>query len=96
MCCRPEWINAGLPILRETYDGPFGAYPNIGYNPEAPINSSQGEDILLHDQYDRNNYTPSKLAGVAGEWKEMGAQVIGGCCSTGPEHIMAMRNTVKG
>ena len=33
---------------------------------------------------------------TAGEWKEMGAQIIGGGCATGPEHIMAMRPVVKG
>jgi methionine synthase I (cobalamin-dependent) len=24
----------------------------------------------------------------------MGAQIVGGCCATGPEHIMAMRQVV--
>ena len=32
---------------------------------------------------------------TTGEWKEMGAPIIGGCCATGPEHIMAMRAVVK-
>ena len=42
------------------------------------------------------DYSPSRLAEFAHEWKEMGAQIIGGCCASGPEHIMAMRPVVKG
>jgi len=33
---------------------------------------------------------------VAQEWKEMGAQIIGGCCASGPEHIEAIAPVVKG
>ena len=36
------------------------------------------------------------MAAFAREWKEMGAQIIGGCCATGPEHMQAMRPVVKG
>ena len=100
MCSTPEAASAGLPILRDAYDGPVGVYPNIGYNPTGPIANrpeltnqrpSTGPDILQTAPY-----PPSRLAEFAGEWKEMGAQIIGGCCATGPEHIMAMRPVVKG
>ncbi len=37
---------------------------------------------------------PSRLAEFAQEWIEMGAQIVGGCCATGPEHIMAMKVVV--
>ena len=99
MCSTPEAASAGLPILRDAYDGPVGVYPNIGYNPTGPIANrpeltnqrpSTGPDILQ-----TTPYPPSRLAEFAGEWKEMGAQIIGGCCATGPEHIMAMRPVVK-
>ena len=100
MCSTPEAASAGLPILRDAYDGPVGVYPNIGYNPTGPIANrpeltnqrpSTGPDILQTAPY-----PPSRLAEFAGVWKEMGAQIIGGCCATGPEHIMAMRPVVKG
>ena len=100
MCSNPEAASVGLPILRDAYDGPVGVYPNIGYNPTGPIanrpqltnqRASTGPDILQ-----TGPYPPSRLAEFAGEWKEMGAQIIGGCCATGPEHIMAMRPVVKG
>ena len=100
MCSNPEAASAGLPILRDAYDGPIGIYPNIGYNPTGPLVNrpqltnqlrSAGPDILQ-----TGLYPPTRLAELAGEWKEMGAQIIGGCCATGPEHIMAMRPVVKG
>ena len=96
MCTDPESATAGFPILRDAFDGPVGIYPNIGYNPTGPLATEpqpnkSGPDILQTGQY-----PPSRLADFAGEWKEMGAQVIGGCCATGPEHIMAMRPVVKG
>ncbi|MCP4964516.1 MAG: hypothetical protein GY926_04715, partial [bacterium] len=29
-------------------------------------------------------------AEFASDWKKMGAQIIGGCCATAPEHIAAL------
>ena len=37
MCSRPEAVSATLPRLRQAFDGPIGAYPNVGYNPMAPV-----------------------------------------------------------
>ena len=37
MCTDPEAASAGLPILRDAFDGPVGVYPNIGYNPTGPL-----------------------------------------------------------
>ncbi len=100
MCSNPENISKGLPILREAYDGPVGAYPNLGYNPTGPIANmpnltnqkpSAGEDIIQNAEY-----YPTRMAEFALEWKDMGAQIIGGCCAAGPEHIQAMRPVVKG
>ncbi|MYK40254.1 MAG: homocysteine S-methyltransferase family protein, partial [Gemmatimonadetes bacterium] len=99
MCSNPENISVGLPILREAFAGPVGAYPNLGYNPTGPIANrptltnqkpSAGVDILQNA-----DYYPSRLAEFAGEWKRVGAQIIGGCCASGPEHIAAMYPVVK-
>ena len=100
MCSNPENISKGLPILREAYEGPVGAYPNLGYNPTGPIvnapmltnqKPSAGVDILQNAEY-----YPTRVAEFASEWRDMGAQIIGGCCASGPEHIQAMRPVVKG
>lgn len=36
--------------------------------------------------------TPEAYAGHAKQWRALGADVIGGCCAIGPEHI---RQAVK-
>ena len=100
MCSNPESVSAGLPILRRAFAGPVGAYPNLGYNPTGPLadrpmltnqKPSAGVDILQNA-----DYYPSRMAEFAGLWKEMGAQIIGGCCASGPEHIAAMAPVVRG
>ena len=100
MCSSPENISVGLPVLREAFAGPVGVYANLGYNPTGPLANrpmlgnqkrSAGEDIFQNAEY-----YPSRMAEFAGAWKSMGAQIIGGCCASGPEHISAMRPIVKG
>lgn len=92
MCSRPECVSAGLPLLRQAFEGPIGAYANVGYNPMVPVGGRRHRGCNLLGS---GAYSPSRLATFAREWKEMGAQLIGGCCATGPEHIMAMKSTVK-
>jgi S-methylmethionine-dependent homocysteine/selenocysteine methylase len=91
MCSRPEAVSATLPRLRQAFDGPIGAYPNVGYNPMAPVG---GRVHLGPDLMSAAAASPSRLAEFAREWIEMGAQIVGGCCATGPEHIMAMKVVV--
>ena len=78
MCSLPDATTAGLPVLRQVFDGPVGVYPNAGY------------------WFRETEYAPKRLAEYAANWAEMGAQIIGGCCGSGPEHIKAMRPVVKG
>ena len=100
MCTYPDNLSVGLPRLRDAFDGPIGAYPHIGYNPTGPVGlynrALRPDRHTTMDILQTDDYPPSRLAEYAGEWVEMGAQIVGGCCATGPEHIMAMRNVVKG
>ena len=97
MCSSPESVSAGLPVIRDAFDGHVGAYANLGYNPVGNTHTltngkpSSGEDI-----FQNADYYPSRMARFAEEWKMMGASIIGGCCASGPEHISAMRPAVKG
>ena len=52
---------------------------------------SSGPDILQNA-----DYAPSRMSEFARNRKRMGAQIIGGCSASGPEHISAMRPLVKG
>lgn len=98
MCTPPEQVSAGLPLLREAFDGCVGAYPNIGYRPLAPLGPAEGEESPDEpgEILQRGDNTPESLADFAKEWKGMGAQIIGGCCATGPDDIRAMKPAVKG
>ena len=91
MCSNPEAISAGLPRLRDAFSGVIGAYPNIGYNPLARLRGTDADDF-----YGLIPNPPSRLAEYANDWLDVGAQIVGGCCGTGPEHIMALRKVVKG
>ena len=57
----------------------------------APVG---GRVHLGPDLISAQAHSPSHLAEFAQAWIEMGAQIVGGCCATGPEHIMAMRVVV--
>lgn len=87
MCSEPPQISACLPKLREVWDGPIGAYANIGY----AVNPEFGKPGQQWHTLDHDTYGPERYAGFVEAWLEMGAQIVGGCCATGPEHIAALR-----
>ena len=92
MCTRPEPTDAALEQLREAFDGVVGAYPNVGYNPMAPVRGRQrsGPDIISPTAD-----PPSMVAEYAAKWTDEDVRIVGGCCASGPEHILAMRPFVK-
>ena len=99
MCSNPEAISAGLPLLRAAYSGVIGAYANLGYNPTGPVANrpllsnqlpSGGPDVIQ-----AADYSPSRVARFASDWLDAGAQIVGGCCASGPEHIAAIRRVVS-
>jgi S-methylmethionine-dependent homocysteine/selenocysteine methylase len=70
-------VSAVEPALREVrarWAGPLGAYPEIG----------DGTPQAPHA------VSPDNLAAQARGWMAGGAQIIGGCCGTTPEHIRAL------
>ncbi len=93
MCTRPDPTDAALAKLREAFDGVAGAYPNVGYNPMAPVRGRQrsGPDIISPTAD-----PPSMVAEYAAKWADEDVRIVGGCCASGPEHILAMRPAVKG
>ncbi len=64
----------GLEVLRGRWPGPVSAYPHSG---RFIMPEWQFVDIIPPEDY---------LA-QARKWVEMGAQVVGGCCGIGPDHI---------
>ena len=94
MCSRPEQISQTLPRLRAAFDGPIGAYANVGYvASENATGDDPGRELRAFDVGDN---TPDRYADFGKEWLGMGAQIVGGCCATTPDHIAALRPVVKG
>ena len=92
MCCPPETISAALPKLREAFDGAIGGYANIGYRRAPDRASNPGQQ---YHGIDIGDFTPERYARFGQQWLDMGAQIVGGCCATGPEHTNAMRPMVR-
>lgn len=82
-CLPPDHVTGMLPWLRDFTDLPLGVYPNLGYHTEA---GWQFDPRLGPDDY----------ASLAVQWREEGAQIVGGCCGVTCEHIAAVRRRVAG
>jgi S-methylmethionine-dependent homocysteine/selenocysteine methylase len=77
--CLPRELLAGmLPLLRASTSLPLGVYPNVG--------TYRDPGWTFDDEV-----TPQDYAADAVRWRDVeGAQIVGGCCGTAPEHIAAV------
>ena len=84
-CIPPDHVAGTIGYLRYFTDLPLGVYGNIdrGFEPTA---LSDGAPPVSYDD-------------LALQWRAEGAQIVGGCCGVGPEHLRATRrkltNTVS-
>jgi homocysteine S-methyltransferase len=77
-CVGPTEVLPALSLLqRELDDLPLIAYPNSGERWHARAWAGAMT-------------SPDELVGLARRWYAAGARVIGGCCRTRPEHIVAL------
>jgi S-methylmethionine-dependent homocysteine/selenocysteine methylase/SAM-dependent methyltransferase len=72
-----------LSWLRDFTRLPLGAYPNLGHlaGPLWRFDDETG---------------PEEYAALALGWRAEGAQIVGGCCGTTPEHIRAAGEALEG
>ncbi len=82
-CVPPDHVTGMLSWLRDFTDLPLGVYPNLGYLSAA---GWRHETSIGGPEY----------AALALQWRAEGAQVIGGCCGVGPEHLAATRTALEG
>ncbi len=82
-CVPPDHVTGMLSWLRDFTDLPLGVYPNLGYLSAA---GWRHETSIGGPEY----------AELARRWREEGAQIIGGCCGVGPEHLAAARAELAG
>ncbi|MRR30159.1 hypothetical protein EG834_07530 [bacterium] len=74
---------AALQELRAATTLPIWFKPNAG----LPTTDALGNSVY--------GTPPPQMAGPVPEWIAAGAQVIGGCCGTSPEHLAAIAGAVK-
>lgn len=82
-CLPVSHVPGMLPWLRDFTDMPLGVYPNLGnyLDPGWRFDEQVG---------------PDEYAQLALQWREEGAQIVGGCCGVTPEHIAAARHELAG
>jgi len=78
----PNHTGDALKIVRETWGGPLGAYPESGF---FKMPDWQFIDII----------EPSALVDEARDWQKIGASIFGGCCGTNPNHIKALSQAFR-
>lgn len=82
-CVAADMLTAGLVSrLKRTVRGPLICKPNAG-------NPIIGEDKLAH--YPMG---PEEFASILADCAQMGANLLGGCCGTTPDHIAAVTKTI--
>jgi len=77
-CVPPDHVPGMLSWLRDFTDLPLGVYPNLGY---LSAGGWRSEQAIGGPGY----------AELALSWRDEGAQIVGGCCGVGPEHVASAR-----
>jgi homocysteine S-methyltransferase len=83
-CTAPELIGSLIGELAKVTSKPIIVYPNSGEQWDAAYRCWQGDGQI------------QAFGELAGKWRGAGAQWIGGCCRTGPEHVRAVARVWRG
>jgi S-methylmethionine-dependent homocysteine/selenocysteine methylase len=89
-CAPPADIDLALTKLA-TQDTNFGAYAHLGrFDPPS-------WKFEFFPQFSGSDaWPPDDYAAHARRWRDQGAQVIGGCCGSGPDHVRALKAELAG
>jgi len=94
-CSQPEAMGAAIETVQRRLAGTVaetalmtGAYANAFPPQRADARANEELDAL------RGDIDPPGYAKWAEQWLALGAQIVGGCCGIGPDHIAALRDAV--
>ncbi|WP_205972545.1 homocysteine S-methyltransferase family protein [Paraburkholderia sp. Tr-20389] len=92
-CSQPEVMSAAVKTVRGILECagvtlPIGVYANA-FPPQRDDAEANAE---LHEL--RRDLDPPGYMKWAEQWIALGAQIVGGCCGIGPDHIAALRGAV--
>lgn len=94
-CCQPEVIEGALKVASARLqalgrtDIRLGAYANAFPPQPKEATANDGLDEI------RADLGPQDYLGWAERWRGVGANLIGGCCGIGPEHIQALASRLR-
>lgn len=85
-CSQPEVMLGAVAVASDVLQGriPVGVYANAF----PPQTADAEANDALHAV--RPDLTPQRYCDFAAGWQGAGADIIGGCCGIGPEHIAAL------
>ncbi|MCY0965477.1 homocysteine S-methyltransferase family protein [Parathalassolituus penaei] len=93
-CSQPETISDAIRVTKEVLASNSDTrIQNIKVGAYANAFAPQPKDATANDGLDevRPDLTPDTYTGWVKEWKTLGADMIGGCCGIGVEHIAAIK-----
>lgn len=83
-CTPPRFVPGLVTEARAETEKPIVVYPNSGERYDAERKIWLGLSV------------PDKFAAQSVQWRAAGANLIGGCCRTGPAHIREVREEIGG
>jgi S-methylmethionine-dependent homocysteine/selenocysteine methylase len=89
-CCAPESITNALAQLVATGADYIGGYANT-FQPIPEDWNLEGDKPTDGALDLRSDLDPASYADYVGRWLQEGANVVGGCCGTGPAHIAKIK-----
>lgn len=88
-CSQPEIMAGAVDAARAVRDA-RGSAARIGIYANAfPPQCDEAANEVISDI--RADLDPARYAQFAKDWVRHGADIVGGCCGIGPEHIAAIR-----
>jgi homocysteine S-methyltransferase len=86
-CTRPEFVGSLIGEARAGTGKPVVVYPNSGETWDASTRTWHGRGELAAEE--------ARFGELARGWYTAGAQAVGGCCRTGPGHVLAARASAR-
>jgi S-methylmethionine-dependent homocysteine/selenocysteine methylase len=88
-CSQPEIMEGAVDAARAVreahgFKARIGIYANA-FPPQRDETANEGLSDI------RADLTPARYAEFAKAWVQHGADIVGGCCGIGPEHIAALK-----
>ncbi len=94
-CCAADLATKNIEILKTATN--FGIYANSRKLKEQKLIQDLGETVDIDENHYANTLpmTAEEYAKEAKIWIDEGAYVVGGCCTTRPEHIRKIADELK-